>query len=288
MLESMTGFGRGEAKTRAGSINIELKSVNSKYLEIKTRMPKYYSAYDTRISSYLKKHFKRGYIDLFLGETEAPRKYALLDFNKASRLKSEAKRLSKELGLKGEIDINTFLKCKDMLYPEKNSQGLPFSTIEKALKRAVNNLKKTRLKEGSNLASDLKTRLDKISAIVSDIASKEKTLVSDVMERLRKKVKEISNGVQIEPGRIEQEVVLYAAKSDISEEVTRLRSHLKRMGELMMSSGPCGRNIDFMLQEMNREVNTIGSKVQSTDITRHVIDLKNELERIREQAQNIV
>jgi len=289
MLESMTGYGRGEVKAGGRTVTVEIKSFNSRYIEVRPRLPREYSDLEPKVSSFVKKRFKRGNVDvnLVIGEKTGERD-TLIDMKKASSLYRQAKHLKKHFKLKGEIDINTFLRMRDLFYSGKeNTPRLSFTAVENALSKACTTLKTMRRKEGKNLENDIKKRLGKIAVLVEKISSHRDLLFKGMMEKLNQRLSEIGTNVDLDPGRIEQEVVFYAAKADIAEEITRLESHITRMGEFLKSNVPAGRNIDFVVQEMNREVNTIGSKAQSGDITQYVVDLKGELERIREQAQNI-
>lgn len=290
MLESMTGYGRGSAKGRDGSAVVEIKSVNSKYLELRARLPKEYADLESKISSYVKSTFKRGSIDFFLNieERSQANKGALIDMKKAKRFYDQSKSLQKKLRLKGEIDINTFLRNRDLFNvneapPVKISQRV----IKEALAKAVRKLKSMRSKEGRHLETDIKKRLDKFRAVLKKVEMSKLQLRSRMIGRLKRRVKDIKKDIKFDSARLEQEIVFYAAKSDITEEVIRLKSHIKKFADSMSAKGPCGRNLDFIIQEMNREINTIGSKSQDSDIASCVVELKTGIEKIREQVQNI-
>ena len=290
MLVSMTGYGRGIAKGKDGALIVELKSVNSKYLEIRCHLPKEYADMESKVSSYLKKRFNRGSVDLSLIDENKQylKANSTIDFEKAKKFYAQAKKLAKELKLKGEIDINTVLKCKD-LYSQGDASPLAgnFEILLKGLKSAADNLEKMRKREGEHLGKDIKKRLEKIAALLNEVDKNQDLLYASIRDKFAKRISDIKGDIQVDPSRLEQEVVIFAARGDITEEITRLKSHFNRMDEYLAVKGPCGRNLDFTIQEMNREINTIGSKSQSTGISGHVVEMKSELEKIREQVQNI-
>jgi uncharacterized protein (TIGR00255 family) len=290
MIESMTGYGRASGKIGDKTLIAELKSVNSKFLEVRNHLSKDYADLDSKITAFFKKRFNRGSIDLYLNEEMKPSSKvdALIDFQKAKLFYAQAKKLARELKIRGDMDINTVLRYKELLSQGNGArQRVSFGKIEKLLARAADNLAKMRKREGRNLETDIKKRLVSFAAFLEKIDQNKDIHVEKIVERLSKRVEDIGGDIKFDTGRIEQEVVLYAAKADIAEEITRLKSHLKRMDEFLKASGACGRNLDFVLQEMNREVNTIGSKSQVSEISGCVVSMKGELEKIREQVQNI-
>jgi len=290
MLESMTGYGRGTSKNANYGIVLELKSVNSKYLEVRSRLPKEFNNMESKISAFVKTRFKRGYIDVYINleEKKQKNKNLMIDMEKAKELCNQARNMQKRLKLSGDLDINTVLKFKDILSQNDKTVLKPdFSLLQKALKDACQKLKDMRLKEGKHLERDMKKRMSIVDESIQKIDRTKDALVKSIIPRLKQRVSEISKGVKFDEGRLEQEIVLYAAKADISEEITRVKSHLKKMNDIIKGKGACGRNLDFIIQEMNREINTIGSKSQASSISNIVVDLKGEIEKIREQVQNV-
>jgi uncharacterized protein (TIGR00255 family) len=290
MVESMTGYGRSALKLKKRSLVVEVKSVNSKFLEIKNHLPKEFSDFDSKVTALIKKSFARGVIDMFLSEPArgSEKSNGMIDYEKARAFYSEARKLQKSLKLAGTLDINTILRYREIAFqPNGEKEKINFTILEKGLTAALGKLKAMRRKEGAHLEKDIRSRLAKIADLTAKIDENKDLHIEKMVEKLSKKVEDIGADIKFDSGRIEQEIVLYAAKADICEEITRMRSRLKRMDEFLKAQGPCGRNLDFVLQEMNREINTIGSKTQSGEISGYVVGIKGELEKIREQVQNV-
>jgi len=290
MIESMTGYGRSTGKLGGRSLVVEIKSVNSKFLETRVHLPKEFVNFDSQINTMLKGKLKRGYIDFFLNVVEEPysQMTQLIDVEKAKIFYREARKLKKELKLSGEMDINSFLRFREFFPKGSGGKAIEkFDPIKKIIEGAVSKLKKMRSAEGRNLEEDIRQRLAKILVLVNQIDKNKEVPTQLLVDRLAKRLDEIKGNLKFDPGRLEQEIVLYVARTDINEEITRLKSHLKRMNEFLAKGGSCGRNLDFVVQEMHREANTMGSKSQINEISGDVIEIKSELEKIREQVQNI-
>ncbi len=232
MLESMTGYGKGIVDAKGTSLVLELKSVNSKFLEIRSKLPKDYNSYEQKVSVYLKSRFSRGYFDVSFNRDEKKqgKKVKYIDEERTREFYRQAKQVQKKLKIPGEIGINTVLKNRDIFqHPNNTEEKVEFKVFQKALKMAADNLAKMRKKEGLHLEKDISRRVARIADLVSKIDGMKNILLKRIMERLEKRVDEIKNDIKFESGRLEQELVLYAAKADIAEEITRLKSHIKKI-----------------------------------------------------------
>ncbi|MDK2918316.1 MAG: hypothetical protein PWQ37_1049 [Candidatus Petromonas sp.] len=292
MVSSMTGYGRGETKSDSTNFVVEMKSVNHRYNDIIIRMPKKLSVLEERIRKLIKSSIKRGRIETYIsieesGETDikiAP------NVDLVKQYYASLKEIKNEIGLKDEITLSQLTSFPDVFKVENEEQDeeLIWQSLKPAINDALSSLIHMRKIEGSKLAEDIKNRGKKIYDIVKSIESQAPQIVKEYRDKLMDRVKELTDGtVEIDENRIAVEVSIYADRSNITEELVRLCSHLEQLNAILDESGAIGRKIDFLIQEMNREINTIGSKSSDIEISRAVIEVKSELEKIREQVQNI-
>lgn len=287
----MTGYGRAEGQFKGRSLVAELRSVNHRYCDVMIRLPKQLALLEETIKKKVQGRFARGHIEIsvnFNGATNPPKRFNL-DIESADACYQILKKLKKELHLPGEIDLGLLSHFKEMITlvepVEKIELLTPF--VYKTLDKAMANLEKMRKEEGRALAADLSARLQGLSKMLSLIRVREKEAIVAYNQRLQTRVLELSKGVAIDPARLAQEVAIFAERSDISEETSRLKTHLEQFQKMMKKEEAVGRALDFLLQEMNREINTIGSKANDVEISLQVVAMKSELEKIREQVQNI-
>jgi len=290
-MKSMTGFGRGEASIPGKRVTAEIKSLNHRFLDIRCRLPRAYSGFEIRIHRLIQNRFHRGRFDVDVRIEREPDTPISLELDEAqARAIFEAySRLQSLLGLPGDIDLALLGSHRDIWRSEPSPEELEseWDAIAEAVQLASRELGTMREKEGTAIAEDIGKRIEAIDRLRKEILAASRGIVSQARERLSRVVQEALGGASLpNPDRLEQEVVFLAERSDISEELTRLESHLARFRETV-SGEAAGKKLDFLLQEMGREANTIGAKSASTDISHHVVEIKLELEKIREQIQNI-
>ena len=296
MIRSMTGYGRAEGRHKGTPIVVEVRSVNHRYCEVVAKLPRTVQAHEERFRSLVQAHVARGRVDLsvsFNGERD-PGRGLRLDRVLARRYLALLKELQRDLGLAGTPDVTLLASFRDIIKPAEVAAEdcAAVRTVERIVSRALKALASMRRREGLALERDLSTRLDEIERRLTAIRLRLPVLLQEYHARLQARVNRLLEGVEgakerMDHGRLAQEVALLADRSDVSEEVTRLDSHLRQFRSLLRKSEPVGRSLDFLLQEMNREVNTIGSKVGDVAVTQEVVAAKAELEKLREQVQNV-
>jgi len=291
LIRSMTGFGRGEAAFHNGKITAEIKTVNHKFFDETLKLPNGVNAFEDRIKEVLQKRIKRGKVNLNLiydgtflkeGEININRKAARNYYEELSRLK-------KYLALKDDITTKDIIALPGVLNYETTGENLTkiWPCIKKALDKALDRLIADREKEGRTIYVDLMARAKKIAKRLSLIKSRAHLNIEAYRKRFAERVKDLTGGRDIDMGRLEMEVAIFAKNSDISEEVTRLKNHLKHFIKTISGNGEVGKKLDFIAQEMHREINTTGSKASDFKISKNVIEIKSEIEKIREQAKNL-
>lgn len=294
MIASMTGYGRAEGVVKGKRIAVEMKSLNHRFLEMVFRLPAPVSSWEFEIRKKLSGAFSRGRIEITvwidaldeLGEGE---NLPSVNIPLARRYADLLRLLKTELNLGGEIDISLIASLRDVFSSRDSTcpDVFPWDDLEEIFQKAICALKEMRFREGESLKQDLLDRINQVSTYLDYIEERSPTVVREYRERLTERMREILGAVDIDENRIYQEVALFAERCDVTEEIVRLRSHIDQFRQLLAIGGVVGRKIDFLLQEMNREINTLGSKISDVTITRHVIEVKNEIAKIREQAQNI-
>ena len=292
MLNSMTGFGRGEQITPSRRYLCELQSVNHRYLEVRSRLPRRLVGLDLLIQRAVQGRFARGRIDVTVTEELPDGEPRKLRLNRTLALEylSAFKALQAELGLPGEVTLEFLCSQRDLFEVESDEAGSPeadWPEIQAALERAMEGVAEMRRGEGRALKAALLGHLDQVEAILAGIIARAPEVVRSYKNRLEIRLQRLLEGKTVDPGRLEQEVALLADRSDIAEEVARLTSHLGQFRESIGQQGPHGRRSEFLLQEMQRETNTIGAKANDAKISQDVIALKSILEQLREQVQNV-
>ncbi len=292
MIRSMTGFGRGMYSTEEREYTIEIKSVNHKYTDINVKLPYVLSFLEEKIKKEVLKNVARGKIDInvtFVNNSNLGKKISI---NKplVKEYIEELRKIKEENNIIDDISIMKIAKLPDILnITQDNNEGILWEELNKALQEAIKNLLEGKEVEGRKLSEDMLQRLENINNHILDISQYSTGLIEQYVVKLKDRIKEIMQTDLIDESRISQEVVLYADKTSIEEEITRLKSHIIQFKELLQSESvkKTGKRLDFIIQEMNREINTIGSKSNCLEITNLVIELKTELEDVREQVQNI-
>ena len=291
MVRSMTGFGRCEESQDNRKIIIEMKSVNHKFFDLNIKTPKKLNFFESAIRNYLKKHISRGKVDLFISYEDTNENKASIKYNSemAKEYIQVFKKMEEELNIVNDVKVTSFLRCSEVLSIEEQSidEEELWKLIEKALSGAVGKFVESRAVEGESLKSNLLEKLDNMLEHVSFIEERSPMIISEYRNKIEGKVKDLLTNHQIDENRILAEVVLFSDKICIDEEIVRLRSHVEHMKSTLTSPDAVGRKLDFITQEMNREANTILSKANDLIISNKGIEIKTEIEKIREQIQNI-
>ncbi len=290
MIRSMTGFGRGSYENEGREYLVEVKSVNHKYCDINFRMPKSFSGIENKLRKVIESYISRGKVDVFIDFQNFSEAGNNIKFNKelAKTYIKNLKELGQETGINSEISVVDISKMPDIFKKEDNTdEELVFNEINIALVEALKNIVSMKEIEGDKLKIDLEGRIEDVSEKINQISNFSSGLVEEYIVKLKSRVKELMDTEVVDENRLLQEIVIFSDKSSIEEELTRLKSHVEQFKKLITESSPIGKKLDFLIQEMNREINTIGSKANSLQITNLVIEVKTELENIREQIQNI-
>lgn len=292
MIKSMTGFGRCEVMEGERKFTVEMKGVNHRYLDVNIRMPKKLNFFETAIRSLLKQSIQRGKVDIFISYEDFTENQMSLKYNEslAQEYMDCFGRMKEQFSLENDIRVSTLSRCPEVLTMEEQviDEEELWNGLKKALEGAIGQFVETRTLEGSNLKKDIIEKLDGLLDLVGYIEERTPKIVAEYREKLEAKVRELLEDTQIEESRIAAEVVIFADKICTDEEVVRLRSHIIHMKETLQSEeAGIGRKLDFITQEMNREANTILSKANDLEVSNVGIDLKTEIEKVREQIQNI-
>lgn len=288
---SMTGYGRGEYKENGLELTVEIKTVNNRYLDVSIKAPRVFVGYEEVMRSIIRGKISRGHADVFVTLTDRREKTKTLwlDEAAAKAYVDAAKRVAELFPeLENDFTVSTLMRNPDVLKQEETAGADEqlILALNSALSAALDNLNTMRAAEGAKLADDMLSRVSSIEATVMQISERAPLVVADYSARLEEKIKTALGNVQYDEGRLLTEVALFADKSNIDEELTRLRSHIVQFRKICESE-QVGRKLDFLVQEFNRESNTICSKSNDVEITRLALSLKNEIEKVREQVQNV-
>lgn len=291
MLKSMTGYGRSQQTIDGRDILVEIKAVNHRYFEFNTRIPRAYAYLEDKMKTLVSSSASRGKIDVSISIYTVEGKDAEVQINvELARGYANALRSIKdELSLVDNLSLSSISRFSDIFLVTKTveDEEIIWNEVKQVAEEALNKFIEMRIIEGERMHADIKSRLNLIEDYVSKIEELSPKTVSDYKERLYTKLKEVLENKNIDEQRVLTEVALFAEKIAVDEETVRLRSHLKQFHNLIESKESVGRKLDFLVQEVNREVNTIGSKCQDLAVTSIVVEMKSEIEKIREQIQNI-
>lgn len=291
MIKSMTGYGKSTLEINSRKYQVEIKSLNHRYLDISIRMPKQLSYLEETIKQQISSKISRGKIDVFISWENNSIEGRTIKINTAlaKAYIEELRKLAEEENLSDNIEVNDIARYPDVLIVQENQEDETIKNeIIEVVNKAVNNLVEMKQNEGIKIAEDLQKRLDYIQEKVNKVKEFSTGLINEYIVKLEERIKELlPNNQEIDKNRLMQEIVIYADKCSIEEEVTRLNSHIGQFKEFLKSDETVGKKLDFIIQEMNRETNTIGSKSNNLNITNGVIDMKTEIENLREQVQNI-
>ncbi|WP_342759800.1 YicC/YloC family endoribonuclease [Kineothrix sedimenti] len=291
MIKSMTGFGRYEAAEADRKITVEMKSVNHRYLDVNIKMPKKLNFFEAAIRAELKNYIQRGKVDIFITYEDFTENNVCIKYNKdiAAEYMGYLEQMAEDFHLDNDIRVSALSRYPEVLAMEEQSPDEEeiWKVLDKAIKGASENFVETRIKEGENLREDLISKLNVMLSHVEFITERSPQLVAEYKDKLREKVKELLEDTQMDENRLLMEVTLFADKVCVDEELVRLKSHIETTKSTLIEGGSIGRKLDFIAQEMNREANTILSKANDLEISNRAIELKTEIEKVREQIQNI-
>uniref|UniRef100_I5AQQ3 TIGR00255 family protein n=1 Tax=Eubacterium cellulosolvens (strain ATCC 43171 / JCM 9499 / 6) TaxID=633697 RepID=I5AQQ3_EUBC6 len=290
-IYSMTGFGRAEVQDERQKIVVEIKSVNHRYLEPSIKAPKKFSLFESKIRGLLKDYAQRGKIDVYITYEDYSQTNVTLKYNEelARQYLEYAKKAEEAFGLRNDMTVSQLLRCPDVLTQEDNSpdEDALWAELEPVIRQAGEAFRKARNTEGENLRDDLYGKLENLEQNVAKVMEREPQIMEEYRKRLEDKTKELLVAADIDDSRIAAEVVLFSDKICKDEETVRLKSHIQNMRDTLAIGDNIGRKLDFLAQEMNREANTILSKANDLETSNIGVELKTEIEKIREQVQNV-
>lgn len=290
-VKSMTGFGRSSGSFGDVEIVSEIRAVNHRFLDIFIRVPKSYNSFEPQIRKIISETANRGKFEILVlrsgGRTGISD--VVMDYELAEKFHKMLVELKNRLNLSGDITVSDMLSLKEIVAPVDRLESFDqeWPAVEKCVRQAMSALEEMRKTEGLALWRDIESRLVNIQDSIDTISPLVDQVGSEAKSRLERRVKDLVGGIELDDDRMMQELALIAERSDITEELTRLQSHVEQFLSFGKEGSPLGRKLDFLLQELHREVNTLGSKSASTDISSHVVNMKTEVEKIREQTQNI-
>lgn len=291
MIRSMTGFGRAQADDGKRSIQVEIKAVNHRYLDMNIRMPKSLMALEERIRKRVSQQLLRGKTDIFITYRSHDVEQTAVGYRKdlATSYVEVLRGLQEDFGLVDDVSVGLVARMPDVVYAEEREENVEevWVLLEKALEEALTILQEMRTQEGASLRGDLLGKSREIQEKVHSIATKDKDVVPLYKARLMERLQTLLDNVPVDEQRIAMEIAIYTDKAGIDEEITRLRSHMRQFEAFLDQEEAVGRKLDFLAQEMNREANTMASKSVDITITNLVLEIKNDIEKIREQIQNI-
>jgi len=291
VVKSMTGFGRGETSSGGRNWTVEVRCVNHRYLDLKMKLPRGYSALEEKIRKKVSGYHQRGRVDLFLSVNGdfSDLLEVKVNLDLARGYRDAILALSENFGLEKSDSVDLLASFPDVLTREQKNEDLSeiWVFIEQTLEEALGRCDLMRLQEGENLAEDLRGRLHFFAKTVDTIDSAIPGLLLSRENNLRERLAKLLNNVQLDPARLAQEVAIIADKTDVTEEIVRLRCHIQQFEVFLKDGSGIGRKLDFLIQEFLREVNTLASKINDATIAHYMVDLKSELEKMREQVQNI-
>jgi uncharacterized protein (TIGR00255 family) len=291
MIKSMTGFGRCEIAENSRKFTVEMKSVNHRYLDVNIKMPKALNFFESAIRSELKNYIARGKVDLFITYEDMSEHKQTVRYNRdvAAEYMKYLGQMAEEFGLDNDVRVSTLSRYPEVFTMEEagvDEEEL-WKELQKAIDGAAEMFVESRITEGEHLKTDLIEKLDGMIKIVDIISERSPQIISEYRRRLEDKVRELLGDTTVDEGRLLTEVTIFADKVCVDEEIVRLKSHIETTKQTLLQGGSIGRKLDFIAQEMNREANTILSKANDLEISNCAIELKTEIEKVREQIQNI-
>lgn len=290
-IRSMTGFGRGKTTSGGRTWTIEVRSVNNRFLDVKIKLPREYAEVEEQIRKQVETFYFRGRVEVTVSVTGDCSELVdvLVDHELARKYKNAMVEMAANLGLDFDIDVETLAGYPEVLrrVQKKEDIGQVWPCLERALGTALEGAEQMRLSEAGVLSKDLQQRVVRFTSILSQIESGIPAIIQQKEQTLKERLEKLLATVDLDPQRLAQEVAVIADKSDVTEELVRLKSHLDQFAHSLTQRGGVGRKLDFLIQELLREVNTIASKINNASVAQLTVALKSELEKLREQVQNI-
>ena len=291
MIKSMTGFGRCEIAEKERKITVEIKAVNHRYLDVNIKMPKKLNFFESSIRTLLKEYIQRGKVDIFVTYEDYTENNVTLKYNQelAAEYVKYISQMAEDFSLNNDLQACTLSRYPEVLTMEEQTvdEDALWATLEKAIRGAAEQFVETRMREGTNLKEDLLQKLDGMLQYVEEIEKRSPEIIAEYRQKIQDKVAELLGDTQIDENRLATEVTIFADKICTDEETVRLKSHILTTKETLSQGGSIGRKLDFIAQEMNREANTILSKANDLTVSDIAINLKTDIEKVREQIQNI-
>ncbi|TFH52857.1 MAG: YicC family protein [Candidatus Zixiibacteriota bacterium] len=291
MIASMTGYGKGQAKVEGIALSVEIKTVNHRYGDVTVKSPRFLFPYENDIKKRVAEVLRRGKIDVFVSQDASSEKGMVPALNRplAAAYVEVFEEMRDAFGLSGDIPVSLLATQKDVITIREGEldESALLECLQKALGQALDAVRQMRCAEGEATLIDMQTRIDLLEEMLCGVESRAPQVASEWREKLETRLAKLLKDFDYDPQRVAQEIAIFADRCDISEEITRFKSHLVQFRGLFVQSEGVGRQMDFLVQELNREVNTMGSKSNDADLTRVVVSMKAELEKIREQVQNI-
>jgi len=291
MIKSMTGFGRCEVQEGDRKITVEMKAVNHRYLDVTIKMPKKLNFFEAAIRSELKNYIQRGKVDVFITYEDFTESNVCVKYNKelAAEYMAYLNKMAEDFSLDNDIRVSSLARFPEILTMEEQTidEEELWQLLDKAVRGAAESFVETRIREGEHLRDDLIGKLSGMLENVDFITERSPQIVEEYRQKLNEKVRELIEDTKVDENRLLMEVTIFADKVCVDEELVRLRSHIETTKDTLIMGGSIGRKLDFIAQEMNREANTILSKSSDLEISNHAIELKTEIEKVREQIQNI-
>ncbi len=291
MIKSMTGFGRCEVSENNRKFSVEIKSVNHRYLDVNIKMPKKLNFFEAAIRTLLKEYIQRGKVDIFIAYEDYTENNVSIKYNRdiAAEYLGYLKQMAEEFSLDNDIRVSALSRYPEVFSMEEQAideEGI-WKALKKALRGAAENFVEARIREGEHLRRDLIGKLDGMLKLVAFIEEKSPQIIAEYKRKLEDKVKDLLGDAKVDENRLLMEVTIFADKVCVDEEIVRLKSHIEATKSTLLGGGSMGRKLDFIAQEMNREANTILSKANDLEISGYAIELKTEIEKVREQIQNL-
>ena len=287
----MTGFGREEGETTLGKVGVEIRSINHRYCDINLKLPRRFNPLEARIKEMIRAEVARGRVDVTVKlDAKGEGKIQLdVDLSLAEQYYRALQILKEKFHLQGEISLEHLAGAKDLITAKEEVEDVEayWPEIVAVLKQSLRDMDQMKRNEGVSLGRDLGQRLDHISQLLRDVRDKLPLTLKVYQERFKERLRTLLDGTEMDPVRFQQEIAFWVERTDITEELVRAESHLTQFRGLLVSEEPVGRKMDFLLQEIHREVNTISSKVNDAEFSQKAVEIKSELEKIREQVQNI-
>lgn len=291
MIKSMTGYGAAKGSAGGYEFSIELKSVNNRYLDSSIRVPRNFLFAEEPMKTIIQEHISRGKVDVFVAIDSSKAHNVVVSVNEpvAEGYIKAVRGLSRRYDLENDLTALSLCRFPEVLQAEKRETDKEeiIDSLCGILREALSGFDGMRAREGEKTLGDIVEHLDSIEGLTNKVEERSPMTVDEYRQRLTQRMKEVLETVDIEEARILTEAAIFADKIAVNEETVRIKSHLSQFRELLQGASPVGRKLDFLIQELNREVNTIGSKANDTEISKHVVDMKAEIEKIREQVQNI-